>query len=451
MPEFLLPDVGEGLTEAEIVEWHVKVGDVVEVNDPLVDIETAKSVVELPSPYAGTVTALLVEVGQTVDVGTSIISVGEAATPPAEVPAPPAPAAADAADTTDAGSVENPGTLVGYGPREAATTRRARRTDTAVHAGADAVGVLAKPPVRKLAADLGVDLASLVPTGPHGTVSREDVEAAAGTAGSAATGVDLRVDQGAQRSSSAPDATRDVAATRRQPVKGVGKAMATAMVTSAFTSPHVTIWTSVDVTATSAFVDRIRARREFADVRVSPLLVVARAVTLAMRRTPLLNARYVSGQGEDGGDEIEFRDRVNLGIAAATPRGLVVPNVRDADLLSLLELAEAIGRLTATAREGRTPPADQSGGTFTITNVGPFGMEGGTPIINPGESGILCLGAVERRAWVVDDIGGERIEPRDVVTLTLSFDHRHIDGATGSAFLKDVATVLEDPANALLL
>ncbi|MDT9593291.1 dihydrolipoamide acetyltransferase family protein [Nocardioides zeae] len=459
MPEFLLPDVGEGLTEAEIVEWHVKVGDVVEVNDPLVDIETAKSVVELPSPYAGEVTALLVEVGQTVAVGTPIIAVGEPAAAPASPPPaaepPPvetivevpteAPTAAPAeAPAADEPAAEQPKTLVGYGPRETGTTRRPRRGAPTPAVAPEPVGVLAKPPVRKLAADLGIDLATLIPTGPHGTVSREDVEAA------------VAVPAGAGEPAVASAATEPAASgamsstdeTRREPVKGVRKAMAQAMVASAFTAPHVTIWTTVDVTATTAYVERLRARRDLADVKVSPLVVLARAVTLAMRRSPLLNSRYDTGPD---GDEVVLRDRVNLGIAAATPRGLVVPNVKHADLLPLPELARAIGELTATAREGRTAPADQAGGTFTITNVGVLGMEGGTPIINPGESAILCLGAVERRPWVVEDADGERIVPRDVATLTLSFDHRHIDGATGSAFLADVATVLHDPADGLLL
>lgn len=453
MPEFLLPDVGEGLTEAEIVAWHVKVGDVVEVNEPLCDIETAKSVVELPSPYAGTVTALLVEVGDTVAVGTPIIAVGDAVA--VDAPSPPAepvePADASPAGppvetpSVDPAASDAPQTLVGYGPRETGTVRRPRRTPASVGVAPAPVGVLAKPPVRRLAADLGVDLASVVPTGPHGTVSRADVEAVAAAPAPARAAAPEAVPQAGTEI-----AEPGAAEIRREPVKGVRKAMAQAMTTSAFTAPHVTIWTTVDVTATTGLVERLRARREFADLRVSPLLVVARAVTLAMRRTPLLNARYVVG--EDGApDELELRERVHLGIAAATPRGLVVPHVRDADRLSLVELARAVQELTDTARAGRTTPEAQAGGTFTITNVGPFGMEGGTPILNPGESGILCLGAVERRPWVVGEGDEERVVPRDVVTLALSFDHRHVDGATGSAFLRDVASVLEDPVNALLL
>ncbi|WZH51929.1 MAG: dihydrolipoamide acetyltransferase family protein [Nocardioides alkalitolerans] len=439
MPEFKLPDVGEGLTEAEIVAWHVKVGDVVEVNDPIVDIETAKSVVELPSPFAGEVTALLVDVGVTVEVGTPIIRIGEpaAAAAPAAAPEPErTPEPEPVPEPEPEPAEEEHKTLVGYGPRATGTTRRPRRVTAAPAAAPAAVGVLAKPPVRKLAADLGVDLATVPPTGPHGTVSREDVERAAAPAAPAAS----------------PAAPVAVSGTeRRQPVKGVGKAMAQAMVASAFTAPHVTIWTTVDATATTRLLDGLRERAAYADLRLSPLVVAARAVTLALRRSPLLNARYDAGTAADGGDELVLRDEVNLGIAAATPRGLVVPNVKGAERMSLAELARAIGALTATAREGRTAPADQAGGTFTITNVGPLGMEGGTPIINPGESAILCLGAVQRRPWVVGEGADERLEARDVVTLTLSFDHRHIDGATGSAFLHDVAQVLADPVNALLL
>ncbi|GAB3078275.1 dihydrolipoamide acetyltransferase family protein [Nocardioides zeae] len=454
MPEFKLPDVGEGLTEAEVVAWHVEVGDVVEVNDPIVDIETAKSVVELPSPFAGEVTALLVDVGVTVEVGTPIIRIGEPAAAPAPAPEPTPEPAPAAAEPTPAPVEEEHKTLVGYGPRATGTTRRPRRATAepavAPAAGPAAVGVLAKPPVRKLAADLGVDLATVPPTGPHGSVSRADVEQAAAPASAApAAHVEAPVVAPSVAPSVAPVGT--AGAERRQPVKGVGKAMAQAMVASAFTAPHVTIWTTVDATATTRLLDGLRGRAAYADLRLSPLVVAARAVTLALRRSPLLNARYDAGTAADGGDELVLRDEVNLGIAAATPRGLVVPNVKGAERMSLAELAGAIGELTATAREGRTAPADQAGGTFTITNVGPLGMEGGTPIINPGESAILCLGAVQRRPWVVGEGADERLEARDAVTLTLSFDHRHVDGATGAAFLHDVAQVLADPVNALLL
>ena len=217
--------------------------------------------------------------------------------------------------------------------------------------------------------------------------------------------------------------------------------MAAAMTESAFTAPHVTEWITIDATATIELVARLKERREFKGVKVSPLLVFARAVLLAMRRTPMINSYWDEAAGE-----VVVKNYVNLGIAAATPRGLVVPNVKDAHALGLVELARALEELTATAREGRTQPADMAGGTFTITNVGVFGVDAGTPIINPGESAILCMGAIKPKPWVVDD----EIVVRQVTTLALSFDHRHIDGATGSQFLADVAGIVADPATALL-
>jgi 2-oxoisovalerate dehydrogenase E2 component (dihydrolipoyl transacylase) len=287
-----------------------------------------------------------------------------------------------------------------------------------------ATRALAKPPVRKLAKDLGVDLSTLTGTGRDGAVTRDDVQAATG-----------RPPQ--------PAASRE--RETREPIKGVRKMMCQAMVDSAFTMPHVTEWVTLDVTRTMEFVERLKARREFRDVRVSPLLVLSRAVMLAMRRTPEINSWW-----DDRAQEVVLKHYVNLGIAAATPRGLVVPNVKDAQDLSLLDLAAALNQLTATARDGRTQPAEMSGGTFTITNVGVFGVDSGTPIINPGESAILCFGAIKKQPWVVQSDGADEIAVRQVTTLALSFDHRHIDGEKGSRFLADVAGILEDPAAALL-
>jgi pyruvate dehydrogenase E2 component (dihydrolipoamide acetyltransferase) len=285
--------------------------------------------------------------------------------------------------------------------------------------------------VRKLAKDLGVDLTALVGSGPEGAVTREDVQAAQGSAGGG-------FETGASRvSTGSTDGSRET----REPIKGVRKMMGQAMVQSAFSAPHVTEWVTVDATRTMEFVDRLKTRREFRDVRVSPLLVLARAVMLAMRRTPEINSWW-----DDAAQEVVYKSYVNLGIAAATPRGLVVPNVKDADQLSLQELAQALGALVETARSGKTQPAEMAGGTFTITNVGVFGVDSGTPIINPGESAILAFGAIRKQPWVVDD----QIVVRQVTTLALSFDHRHVDGEKGSRFLADVAGVLEDPAAALL-
>ena len=299
---------------------------------------------------------------------------------------------------------------------------------------------LAKPPVRKLAKDLGIDLGAVTATGPNGTVSRQDVEA------HAAGGRQAMPEQYAGAAGEVGSAEPGVLRETREPIKGVRKMMAQAMSQSAFTSPHVTEWVTVDVTRTMEFVERLKARREFRDVKVSPLLVLSRAVMLAMRRTPEINSFW-----DEAAQEVVYKHYVNLGIAAATPRGLVVPNVKDAQNLTLLELAGSLNQLAATAREGKTQPAEMSGGTFTITNVGVFGVDAGTPIINPGESAILCFGAVRKQPWVVTGAGGEdELAIRQLTTLALSFDHRHIDGEKGSRFLADVAGILEDPASALL-
>jgi pyruvate dehydrogenase E2 component (dihydrolipoamide acetyltransferase) len=296
---------------------------------------------------------------------------------------------------------------------------------------------LAKPPVRKLAKDLGVDLTTLTPTGPNGTVTRDDVLGARDAGGA----MPAQYEDLGRRGVGPMAGARET----REPIKGVRKMMGQAMVQSAFTLPHVTEWVTIDVTPTMELVARLRERREFAEVRITPLVVLARACILAMRRTPEINSWW-----DEAAQEVVYKGYVNLGIAAATPRGLVVPNVKDAEAMTLPELAGALADLTAIAREGRTQPAEMAGGTFTITNVGPFGVDGGTPIINPGESAILCFGAAQRRPWVVGTGAEERLEIRDVCTLALSFDHRHIDGEKGSRFLADVAGIMADPASALL-
>lgn len=304
---------------------------------------------------------------------------------------------------------------------------------------AEATRVLAKPPVRKLAKDLGVDLRSLTPTGPDGTVTRDDIHAAAAPTPRAelSEAQSAGTDSGSDNSAAGARA-REV----RQPIKGVRKMMAQAMVDSAFTAPHVTEWVTVDVTRTMRLLERLKDHQDFRDVKVSPLLVVARAVCLAVRRTPEVNATW-----DEAAQEVVLKSYVNLGIAAATPRGLVVPHIKDADALSLAELGAALGDLTRTAREGRTQPPEMTGGSFTITNVGVFGVDAGTPIINPGESAILCIGAVKPQPWVHRG----KIKVRQVTTLALSFDHRLVDGEKGSRFLADVAGVLHDPGSALLL
>ncbi|MDQ2852818.1 MAG: 2-oxo acid dehydrogenase subunit E2 [Actinomycetota bacterium] len=483
---FKLPDPGEGLVEADIVTWKVKVGDEVATNDIVVEIETAKSLVELPIPWAGTIKELFVQEGDTVEVGTPIVSVevgGAASTDPDEVTTPTALAPEEKADTqkADTQKADEPEErvphLVGYGSAPAPTARRARRSAVVVPAAPAPVApssspqppapvasvpmasvpvtpvpvaetpaaaapvsggkALAKPPVRKFAKDHGVDLAQVTPSAESGIVSRADVQQ---YLANDAAGPDDAV-----QPAPADAGSRET----RTPVKGVRKLTADAMRSSAFTAPHVTEFVTVDVTATMDLVARLRTDREFTGLKVTPLTVLAKAMCLAIRRHPGVNATWQDVA--DGSAEIVTKHYVNLGIAAATPRGLVVPNVKGADTMSMRELAEAIGRLTATAREGRTPPADMSGGTITITNVGVFGVDTGTPIINPGEAAILCFGAIRKMPWVVTAADGtDTIVPRQVTQLALSFDHRLIDGDLGSRFLADIAALLEDPARALV-
>ncbi|WP_285106594.1 dihydrolipoamide acetyltransferase family protein [Promicromonospora sp. MEB111] len=476
---FPLPDVGEGLTEAEIVEWQVAVGDTVEVNQTIVEIETAKSLVDLPSPWNGTVSALLVESGTTVDVGTPIIEItvsdgGGAPAPASNGTSSAAPAAAaPGAQEESSGSV-----LVGYGTAEAKASGRRRRHQAAVAtttAPAAVVAappapapapapvaappapapapvaappsdtgtttaararVLAKPPVRKLAKDLGVDLAGVHASGPGGIVTREDVVAHAERSS-------------VQKLTSYPDdepwlAQGVVSPDGRQtrvPVRSVRKRTAEAMVASAFTAPHVTVLHTVDVSRTMKLVAALKEDRDFTDVKVTPLLVAAKTVLLAVKRHPQINASW-----DDAAQEIVYKHYVNLGIAAATPRGLVVPNIKDAHTLDLLGIAKALAGLTATARAGRTSVTDMSDGTITITNLGVFGIDTGTPILNPGESGILAFGAIRKQPWVHKG----KVKPRWVTTLSFSFDHRLADGELGARFLSDVARVLEDPSRGLV-
>ncbi|MBO0811115.1 MAG: 2-oxo acid dehydrogenase subunit E2, partial [Microlunatus sp.] len=306
---------------------------------------------------------------------------------------------------------------------------------------AAAPAVLAKPPVRKLAKDLGLDLTKITGTGAGGVITREDVQSAAssepaGTTPEPVEGLPTR--PAVPRQAEHPE-------DERIPIKGVRKATAQAMVDSAFTAPHVTEWVTFDISATMELLDRLKTRKEFAAVRVTPLLIIARACLLALRRSRSLNATW-----DEAAQEIVYHSSVHLGIAAATPRGLVVPNIKNADRMGLAELAGCLSELITTAREGKAQPADLSGGSFTITNVGVFGVDSGTPILNRGESGILAVGSITRRPWVIGTGADERIEPRWVTTLAVSFDHRVVDGEQGSVFLADVAGILGDPATALL-
>lgn len=486
LQRFALPDVGEGLTEADIVGWRVAVGDTVAVNQVIVEIETAKSLVELPCPWDGVVTELLVAEGQTVDVGTAIVVVdtdpdGEESDDDAGDGA---AGVVEAAAAEPAGSTgTSGGVLVGYGTSHAATTRRPRRGGAAAQAPAPAapaptpaaapapapapapsptpaVGpaqdkapgrpvamtstpsptgapMLAKPPVRKLAKDLGIALDTVTPSGPGGIITRDDVIARS-RQGEART---LATYPGDDTPWLADGVVSGDGRQTRVAVRSVRRRTAEAMVASAFTAPHVTVFQTVDVTRTMKLVASLREDREFADVRVTPLLIAAKALILAIRRHPEISAAW-----DEERQEIVYKHYVNLGIAAATPRGLVVPNIKNVHSMPLHQLAEEIAHLTSTARAGRTQPSEMRDGTVTITNVGVFGTDTGTPILNPGESAILAFGAIAERPWVRKG----KIKPRWVTQLALSFDHRLVDGELGARVLSDVARVLEDPAHALV-
>ncbi len=466
---FNLPDVGEGLTEAEIVSWKVKVGDQVSVNQIIVEIETAKSLVELPCPFAGEVAELLAAEGQTVEVGKPIIAcrvadgatgatatqaiptidpaVAAAAASAHEAVAEAAQAAAERAATESASKpfpAKNP-TLVGYGVNDEAGASRRRRhvpaaalsASTAAAAALPVVAnpatgllntaalvaeesVIAKPPVRKLARDLGVDLTKVVATGTAGEVTRDDV-------------LNHSSQASVFRNLSTPAAPSE--REERIPVKGVRKATAAAMVQSAFTAPHVSIFVDVDATRTMEYVKRLKASTDFAGVKVTPLLIMAKAMMWAVRRNPTVNSTWTD-------EEIIVHNYVNFGIAAATPRGLIVPNIKDADKMSMLELAQAIEQLAMTAREGKTQLADMQNGTITLTNIGVFGVDTGTPILNPGEVGIVALGSIRPKPWVVNN----EIVVRQITTIGATFDHRVVDGDVASRFVQDVASVIEEPA-----
>lgn len=476
--KFYLPDVGEGLTEAEVVTWKVAVGDRVTINQILVEIETAKSLVELPSPFEGVVTELLVAEGTTVEVGTPIIEISSEGHSQLTAPTPTLAQAAmanevfvtDETETDGAQDVqsENSGAvLVGYGVAGHGATRRRRGHAAAAQAGhaaanaaaaaeagvvvgaeaaapasapaapaapsapavpvrtaalpiIDSMPVIAKPPIRKLAKDLDVNLAEVSGTGFGGEITRDDV-----------------IRHASQASVFRNIVTPEMPEEREEriPVKGVRKAIAAAMTQSAFTAPHVSVFVDVDATRTMEYIKRLKNSPDFAGVKVSPLLIMARAIIWAVRRNPTVNATWTD-------KEIIVRHFVNLGIAAATPRGLIVPNVKEAQAMNLRELAEALEKLTLDARDGKTQPADMANGTITITNIGVFGVDTGTPILNPGECAIIALGTIKQKPWVVD---GE-VRPRFVTTVGGSFDHRVIDGDVVSRFIADVASVLEEPA-----
>lgn len=398
---FNLPDVGEGLTEAEVIAWHVDVGDVVEINDVLVEIETAKSMVELPSPFAGQVLELCVQIGETVRVGTPLVAVGT-----------PTAAAAESPAVEQSLTVEEPVVV------EQAATVEEQATDK-----------------------------QRVEAEQRPTPATEDtplVLVGSGTRAAAARTIRLsRPETPTTTALAVPDPlSREVPRERRVPIRGVRKAVAAAMTRSAFTAPHATEWVTADVTAMMDLVRRLRQDPVWQGVRVTPLLLVAKAFLVAIRRYPDINATW-----DDDRQEIVVKEYVNLGIAAATERGLLVPNIKDAHALDLRGLATALDALIAMARSGRTPPEDMARGTITITNIGAFGVDGGTPILNPGESAILAVGQVRPAPWVTDGA----LAVREIATLSMSFDHRLVDGELGSRVLATVAGILSDPVTALML
>ena len=419
--DFLLPDLGEGLADAEIVRWLVKAGDEVVLNQVICEVETAKALVELPSPIIGIVSALHVAEGETVLVGAPIISFGGGG----------ATVQDSSATEPDAEEDGRSNMLVGYGPgtsdhRSGHRRRRASAAEPTTEPSPSFSRVLAKPPVRDLARRLGLDLATVTGTGSNGAVIRSDVEAASGS----------------PATPPAVTATIAVADETRVPISGVRKRTAAAMVSSAFTAPHVTEFVTVDVTPTVELVERLRAHPVFEGAKVTPLLLIAKALAIATVRHPALNSRW-----DESAQEIVTNRVVNLGIAVATPRGLMVPNIRDVSSLTLREFADALSALASRARDGKTAVAELSGGTISITNIGSFGIDSGTPIINPGEAAILCSGAIRRQPW---ELKGE-IALRSVMTLSVSFDHRLVDGAEGSAFLAEIGRILADPLELIAL
>jgi pyruvate dehydrogenase E2 component (dihydrolipoamide acetyltransferase) len=459
--EFRLPDLGEGLTESEILSWKVAVGDTVSLNQVIAEVETAKAVVELPSPFAGVIKELHEQPGTVVEVGKPIVSfevaddAGPSVSEPSAPSAPGSSSAAPAEGEQPAAQKRQPN-LVGYGAVVESSGRPARRPRTFAPADGPAasqppvvepVGTRpaetppgdagpaerprSTPPVRKLAKDRGIDLALVPGTGPRGLITREDVQ------------------EFVRHGAVPPEGERPAAGAAapgeretRTPIKGVRKHTAAAMVSSAFTAPHATEFLTVDVTPTMELLARLKETSAFSGLKLTPLTLAAKAVLVALRRNPSLNSHW---DGER--QEIVTYNYVNLGIAAATPRGLTVPNIKDADAMTLDQLAGALAALAETARAGKTPPADLSGGTISITNIGVFGIDAGTPILNPGEAAILAMGAVRSMPW---EYRGE-VALRQVMTLSLSFDHRLVDGEQGSRFLADVGAILAEPGMVLTM
>lgn len=462
---FTLPDVGEGLTEAEIVSWRVAVGDEVAVNDVICEIETAKSLVELPVPFAGTVEELVAAEGETVEVGQPLISISGGATDgrAEDSGAGAAPRSADdAAPVSSAASAPQEAAdqaLVGSGPKADAPRHRPRTRATALDlvegaeaeepvrssgpgfGGGDLSEIVAKasPPVRALAKRLGVAVWELVGSGRNGQITRDDVERQAqqkkalrASGKQPAPGAPLP--EGRRLSPAEAGLLYDGPREEKVQVRGVRKATALNVSASASNIPHVSVFREVDVTRTMELRRALKDDPSYQGLSVSPMLFAAKAIIWAARRNPQINATWHD-------THYTLRNYVNLGIAAATPRGLVVPVIHEAHTYNTQGLAAAITQLTVDAREGRTTPGEMQGGTMSITNIGSIGLDFGTPILPVGQASIVALGAVRRKPWVVD----EQIVPRDVMVIGGSFDHRLIDGDLAGAFISDVAAVMEQP------
>lgn len=454
---FLVPDVGEGLVEAEIVEWKVKVGDVVTLNQPLVDIETAKATVELPSPYAGTVVQLHGEVGDVMAVQTPLITFDISGASDAREPV---VAATTTGETPDEPRRE--AVLVGYGVanEDAPVTRTRRRgapasTPLAASSPATSSGPApsaalsprSTPPVRLYAKQHGVELSGLTGSGRDGLITRDDVDQALRPARDAQTP--------SPRVKAAPTGPltpsrfvgRDLESWDTGPkeehiaVKGVLRSMAEAMVQSAFSAPHAAAWLRVDATKTMELLGALKQHPNMANVRLSPLTILALAVCDAARHFPGINSSF-----DAASNEVIVRRSVNLGIAADTSRGLIVPNIKGADQLDLVAMAGALSTLVEKARNGTTAPGEMIGTTLTITNVGPFGVDGAMAILPPSTGAIIAVGQIAKAPWVVDD----EVVVRHVVEISMTFDHRQIDGALASAVLAHIGRFLTDPATALL-
>lgn len=484
---FNLPDLGEGLTEADLVRWLVAEGDEVAVDQPIAEVETAKALVEVPCPFEGTVLTLHGSEGETMEVGLPLITVGEAgetdggadAGPAADerpgalsyreeeragVMEPgtgqPAPDRARGGDGDVAGSDEEASgnVLIGYGTSghgakgrtRPSKRKRGRGRTTTVPAssspaasGSGQAPRVVSPIVRKLARDNGVDVATLTGTGPEGLITRADVMGAISGGASAPA-------QAAPAASSAPaasgavgeqDSRSGLRVAERTPITGVRKAIADQMARSRREVPEVTAWMDVDVTGLLELRQALKAK----DPENAPSLLglIARFTVAGLRKYPVMNARIETGA--DGREEIVEFEGVNLGLAVQTDRGLMVPSIEHAERLCAAELNAAIAETVGRAREGKASPAELTRGTFTLNNYGPLGTDGATPILNIPEVGMLGIGRIIDRPWVVDG----QIQVRKVTEMTVTFDHRVTDGATASAFLTFVAGCLNDPTAAL--